>query len=138
MVIRCFRTLSFAPDLISQLGADLLAIGCDKSLPKASIYPDNLAFCPKFGALLLEDQFDPYSALVHSETNRRAGLSAVAPKAIHMRCLVDRNRDLRHSRSEAQTQVKRRPAARPCPHSRRRDKRVKREASNRYFFFCAL
>src|SRR5262245_13214290 len=47
--------------------------------------------------------------LVHSEADRRAGLPAVAPKAIHMGGLVDRNRVLRHSGSEAQSQVKRRP-----------------------------
>src|SRR5262245_32034189 len=109
MVIRSFRTLSLAPDLISQLGADLLAIRCDKSLPETSINPYNLAFCTQFGAFLLEDQFDPHASLVHSETNRRASLPAVAPKAIHMGGLVDRNRDLRHSRCEDQAQIKRRP-----------------------------
>ena len=106
MVIRCFRTLAFAPDLISQLGPDLLAIGCDKGLPESTIYPDHFAFRPRFGAFLLEDQFDPHPSLVHSETNRRAGLPALAPKAIHMSGLVDRNRDLRHSRCEVQAQVK--------------------------------
>src|SRR5215510_465212 len=109
MVIRSFRTLSLAPDLISQLGADLLAIRCDKSLPETSINPYNLAFCTQFGAFLLEDQFDPHSSIVHSETNRQASLPAVAPKAIHMGGLVDRNCDLRHSRSEAEGQIKRRP-----------------------------
>src|SRR5215468_11888911 len=109
MVIRSFRTLPLAPDLISQLGPDLLSIGCDKSLPEASIYPDDFTFRPQFGAFLLEDQFDPHSALVHSEADRRAGLPALALKPIHMRGLVDRNRDPRHSGSEDQAQVKRCP-----------------------------
>jgi len=108
VVIRCLRTLAFAPDLISQLRADLLAVGCDKGFSESAIYPDHFAFRPQFGTSLLEDQFDPHSLPVHPETNRRAGSPAVAPKAIHMGGLVDRNRDLRHSRCEDEAQVKRR------------------------------
>src|SRR5215472_18116553 len=106
VVIRCLRTLAFAPDLISQLRADLLAVGRDKGLSESTIYPDHFAFRPQFGTSLLEDQFDPHSLPVHPETNRRAGSPAVAPKAIHMGSLVDRNRDLRRSRSEPQGQIK--------------------------------
>src|SRR5262245_22125066 len=106
MVIRSFRTLTLAPDLIPRFGADLLPIGCDKGFSEAAIYADHFAFRPQFGAFFLEDQFDPHSALVHPEANRRAHLPALAPKAIHMGGLVDRNRDLRHSRSETEAQVK--------------------------------
>src|SRR5262252_10297348 len=106
MVIRRLRSLAFAPDLISQLHADLLAVGCDKGLSESTIYPDHFAFRPQFGAFLLEDQFDPHSLPVHPETNRRAGSPAVAPKAIHIGSLVDRNRELRHSRSQPQGQIK--------------------------------
>ena len=106
MATRSLRAFAFAPDLISQLGADLLAVGCDKGFSEAAIDPDDFTFRPQFGAFFLEDQFDPHSALVHPKADRRAGLPAVAPKAIHMGGLVDRNRDLRHSGSEDQAQVK--------------------------------
>ena len=75
-------------------------------LSESAIYPDHFAFRPQFGTSLLEDQFDPHSLSVHTETNRRAGSPAVAPKTIHMGGLVDRNRDLSHSRCEPQGQIK--------------------------------
>jgi len=75
--------------------------GCDKGFSETAIYADHFAFHPQFGAFFLEDQFDPQPSLVHPQTNGRAHLPAVSPKAIHMGGLVDRNRDLRHSRSEA-------------------------------------
>jgi hypothetical protein len=49
------RAFIFAPDLVSQLGADLLAIGSDKGFPEAAVKPDDFAFSPQFGALALED-----------------------------------------------------------------------------------
>src|SRR6266511_3895399 len=97
------RAFVFAPDLISQLGADLMAIRCDKGLPEAAINPDDFTFRPQFGAFFLEDQFDPHASPIHPEANRRAGLPAVAQKAIHMGGLVDRDRDLRQSRGEAES-----------------------------------
>lgn len=97
MTMRSFRAFVFAPDLVPQLGADLLAIGCNKGLSETAIYPDDLAFRPQSGVFLLEDQFDPHPSLVHPETNRRADPPAVAPKAIHMGGLIDRNRDLRQT-----------------------------------------
>ena len=75
-------------------------------LSESAIYPDHFAFRPQFVTSLLEDQFDPQSLPVHPETNRRAGSPAVAPKAIHMGSLVDRNRELSHSRSQPQGQIK--------------------------------
>jgi hypothetical protein len=107
MATRSLRAFVFAPDLVPQLGADLLAVGRDEGFPEAAIYPDDLAIRPQFGAFLLEDQFDPHSSLVHPETNRRADLPAVAPKAIHMGGLANRDCDLRHSGSEDEAQVNR-------------------------------
>ena len=54
--MRFLRAFVDANDLISQLGADLLAVGCDEGLPEAAIYPDDFALCPQFRAFFLEDQ----------------------------------------------------------------------------------
>jgi hypothetical protein len=53
--------------LISQLRADLLAVGRGKGFSESAIYPDHFAFRPQFGASLLEDQFDPHSLPVHTD-----------------------------------------------------------------------
>jgi hypothetical protein len=48
--MRSLRAFVFAPDLISQLGADLLAVGRDKGFSEAAIDPDDFTFRPQFSA----------------------------------------------------------------------------------------